>query len=99
MNRHSVSGEGFKDISYVDLGATGDTDMKIWKAKFDELLDEQEDSFARRRNARGVGTFVEGVDYKIDWRVIWDREHLFQALCQKDVTKLFRATVVFHIKM
>jgi hypothetical protein len=40
--------------------------MKIWKAKLDELLDEQENSFSRGRNARGVGTFIEGVDYKID---------------------------------
>jgi hypothetical protein len=51
--------------TYVDLGATGDTDMNICKAKLDELLDEQEDSF-KRRNARRVGTFVEDVDYKID---------------------------------
>jgi hypothetical protein len=93
-----VSGERFKDISYVDLGATGDTDMKIWKAKLDELLDEQENSFSRGRNARGIGTFIEGVDYKIDRILIWDPEHLFQALPQEVITGLFRAILMSFIK-
>jgi hypothetical protein len=73
--------------------------MKIWKAKLNELLDEQENSFARGRDARGVGTFVESVDYNIGWILIWYSEHLFQALGQKDVTRLACAFVVIRIKM
>jgi len=66
--------------------------------KLDELVDEEENSFSRGRNARGIGTFIECVNYKIDWMLIWDLEHLFQALRQKDVTRLLRAVVVIRIK-
>jgi hypothetical protein len=63
MNRDSVNGQRFEDISYVDLWAACYTNMKICKAKLDKLFDEHENPLARRGNSRGVGTFIKGVDY------------------------------------
>jgi len=46
-----------------------------------------------------VGTFIEGVNDKVDWTLIREREHLFQALCQDIVTGLTLAFVVVQIKV
>jgi hypothetical protein len=66
MKGHRAGCKRFKDISYVDLWAACDTDMKMRKTKLDEIFEEQEDPSARRRNTRGVGAFIKGVNYQIN---------------------------------
>jgi hypothetical protein len=73
---HSVSGQRLKDISYVDLWAARDTDVKIRETKLDEIFEEKENAFARRRNTRGVGAFIKSVDHQINWTFM-KCEHLF----------------------
>jgi len=46
-----------------------------------------------------VGTFIEGINDKVDLMSIREREHLFQALCQDIVTGLTRAFLVVQIKI
>jgi hypothetical protein len=92
-----MNSQRLKDISYVDLRTACDTDMKIRKTKFDEILEEQEDPLARGRNTRGVGAFIDGVNYKIDGTFI-KGEYLFQILVQGVIAGLFRAIVVLLVK-
>ena len=92
-----MGGQRLKDISDVDLWAACDTDMKIPKTKLDKIFKEQEDPFARRRNTRGVGAFIKGVDYQINWAFI-KCEHLFQSLLQGAIAGLLCAIVVFLVK-
>jgi len=92
MKGHRAGCKRIEDVSYVNLWATCDTDMKIWEVKLDKLLHKQEDALARGWNTRAVGTFVKSIHDKVDRTLIWDREHLFQTSRQGIIAGLFRAT-------
>jgi hypothetical protein len=40
VERHLTRGKRLKDLAYIDFGATCDANMKVWKAKLDQLFDE-----------------------------------------------------------
>jgi hypothetical protein len=43
--------------------------------KFDEVLYEIKDTFARGRGAIFVGAFVKSINDEINWAMIWESEH------------------------
>jgi len=63
MEGYLARGQRLEDTSYVDFWPTRDTYMKIWYMKVDEFLHKLKNPFARCWNSRGVGTFIEGVNY------------------------------------
>ena len=47
MKGDSPRGQGFNDVSYINFGAAGDTDMKIQKKKVNKLFQKLKNCFAR----------------------------------------------------
>ena len=74
-----------------------DADMKIWKAKLDELLDELKDTFTGRWHG-AVRTPVKGVHDKVDGALIRECEHLFKTSCQNGDTRLLCAFQVLKLR-
>jgi hypothetical protein len=99
MKGHAERGQRLEDIFYVRIWAACDAYMKTWKAKLDEVLYKLKDMVTRGGNPRGVSRFVQGIDDKICWKLIWQCEHFFQAVCQFLISGLSRAAVVSCMKM
>jgi hypothetical protein len=98
MKAYAERGQRLDYTSYVDLRPAGDTNMEIRKAKANEVLHKLKDLFARCWDARRVRRLIKGVDYKVDRRMIWEYKHIFEALSQIDVTRLFLADVMIRVK-
>jgi hypothetical protein len=71
MEGHAERGQRLEDIFYVGIWAACDAYMKIWEAKLDEVFYKLKDEFTRRGNPRGVSRFVQAIDDKICWTLIW----------------------------
>jgi hypothetical protein len=95
---HPERGQRFDGISYVNFGATRDTDMKFWKAEADEVLQKLKHPFASRWDPRRYRRLIECVHDKVDGRLIRECEHIFQAFCQNTVTKLHLSVVMIRLK-
>jgi len=98
MKAYTERGQRLDDMSYVNLRPACDTNMEKWKAKVNEVLHKLKDLFARGWDAGRVRRLIESVDYKVDRWMIWEYKHLFQALRQVNVTRLFLATVMMRKK-
>jgi len=72
--------------------------MKIWKMKFNELLDKRKDLFTRRWNSRPVWTLVERVQDNVNGLQIGNREHILETSYHYAITRLLFTIVVCRIK-
>jgi hypothetical protein len=70
MKGHRAGCERIEDVSNVDLWTACDTDMKIWKVKFDKLLQKLKDTLSRGRNPRTIGAFIKSVDDNVGLALI-----------------------------
>jgi hypothetical protein len=98
MEGDSAGGQRLKEISYVEFRATCDTNTNVWNLKASEFLQLLKYPIARRWDLGGVGTFIKGVNYKVDWMVTWDCEHLYQAPFQGVIVGPLRAVSMTGIK-
>jgi hypothetical protein len=63
MEGDPAGGQRLKEIAYVELWATCDTNTKVWNLKVSEFLQQLKYPIPRRWNLGGVGTFIQGVHY------------------------------------
>jgi hypothetical protein len=98
MEGHLAGGQRLKEIPYVKLRATCDTNTKVWNMKVSEFLQELKYPIPRWWNLGGVGAFIKGVHYQVDRMAISDCEHLYQTPFQRVIIRLLCAIVVIGIK-
>src|SRR6266571_1476055 len=65
MKRNSTTSQWPKDIFDIDLRAARNTDMQVWNAQADKVLQKVKDNFSWGWHPRGVGTLVERVNNDI----------------------------------
>jgi hypothetical protein len=94
MKRHSTRGQRVEDISNVDFGAAGDTNMEMREAKIDEFLNKPENPFAGRWNSGGIRALIDGVHDKVDRKLTWKGDHFLQAFYQDTITGLLLAILM-----
>ena len=57
---------------YVDLGSARDTNVQVWEAQADKVIDKIEDFFSCGWQARIVRTLVESIHDKVDGALNWE---------------------------
>ena len=97
MKRHSTSRQRLYNSPDVDFRPTGETYVKMWEGKFDQLLHEIEYDLPRRWHPKSVWAFIQRVHDDIRWAVIGQCERLLEALNQDVISGLVRAVVVSHV--
>jgi hypothetical protein len=98
MKRYSTRGQRVEDLSNVDFGAAGDTNMKMWKAKIDEFLNKPENPFAGRWNSRGIRALIDGVHDKVYRKLTGKCDHFLQAFYQDTIAGLLLAIFIDGVK-
>jgi hypothetical protein len=82
VKRNGVRSQVLKDCLDIDLWATCNAYVQIWKAEINQLIDKLKDFFPGRWNARIVRALVKCVQDNIS-RTLQQREskHLFETFC------------------
>ena len=87
-----------KDGANVDLCATGNTYMYIWKLRTDKILQELEHFFTSGRHAGDIRRFVESVYDDVRCRLSWYFEHVCQTFEERVIRRLVCSFIVVQIE-
>ena|SRR6266702_1233060 len=90
MKRNSTTSQWPKDIFDIDLRAASNTNMQVWKAQADKVLQKVKDIFSWGWHPR-VGTLVERVNDDINWLLCGDEEHFPKTRLQDIIAGLLPA--------
>ena len=98
MKRNTESRQGFETDLDVDLRATRDAYMNIWKLQTDKVLQKLKDLFTSGRSSGDVRAFVESVYHDICRRLSLNLEHVRQTFGECVVWRLVCPFIVVRIE-
>jgi hypothetical protein len=64
-----------------------------------KILHEVQNMFASRWGPRGIWTFVQGIDNDVGRELSWKIEHALEALCERDLARLFQSITARLVKL
>ena len=94
MEWHAVNCQGLENVSDIDLGAAGETEMNMQKFQVDKLSQDDEDLFSWRREPGRIGALINGINNEIDSPLRWEFEHALQAFQESIQAGLSGAIIV-----
>jgi hypothetical protein len=99
MKRNSVRCQREKSVQDIGLRAASDADAKIFDLKLDQVLDEVEDPLAWWHYAGGIRTLVQSIYDKINSWLLWEWQHVLQAIEKYSAIRQARSIIVGRVEV